>query len=101
MKKFVFAFALILGLNTMVSFAEDKVTTTTVSEIDLQYIPVDVNSLPERIQEKLALNYPWFVVNSASVHTTSQKKQIYKVVLLDPENMEYCVYLKENGEILD
>lgn len=101
MKKFVFAFALIMGLNTLVSFAEDKVTTATVSEVELHYIPVDVNTLPKLIQDKLAMNYPWFVVNSASVCITTQKKHIYKVTLLDPENMEYCIFLSENGEELE
>lgn len=101
MKKFVFAFALIMGLNTIVSFADDKVTTTEVSESELQYIPVGFNDLPRNVRDKLALNYPWYVVNSVSVCMTKQKKSIYKVVLLDPENFEYSVYLNDKGEEFD
>ncbi len=101
MEKFVYTLIMVMGLSTTVAFADDKVTEDIDWALTQTYIPVGLDTLPENVEEVLALGFPCFVVNSVELTHTKGHKAVYKVVLSDPENFETTLYITEKGELLD
>lgn len=100
MEKIMYTLIMVMGLNTTIAFADDKVVEDIDWALTLNYIPVEVDRLPKNVQEILALGFPCFVVNSVELTQVKSHKTVYKVVLLDPENFETVLYITDKGQIL-
>lgn len=102
MKNFVFIFIMILSLGTVEAFADDKSTTELEMTLSAdKYTSIDVKDLPEDIQAVLAMDYSYCTVSSADAKSVGKGEIVFKVTLLDQENMEETVLLSEKGEILE
>ena len=96
MKKLFVAAALVMGLGTSATFADnfmvDSVTVTMIND----FTPIEVKDLPAAVTEAIAKNFAESTVKEAA----EDGSKTYQVVLTDKEGTESTVFFNEKGEIL-
>lgn len=101
MKKLFVAVALVMGVGTTVAFAADNQTTTASVAVAVNdFIPVEVDDLPQAVKDTLAKDYADYMVKEAAVEANEDGTQTYKVTLTAQDDTEQTVLLSENGEVL-
>lgn len=102
MKKVLVTLAMILGVSTFATFAQEvsqpvteNATETTVQQDE--FVKMDPSALPQTLLEKLATTYEGASVKEAYVKETEGKK-IFKLILVTTDEKEMEVILDENGE---
>ena len=101
MKKLFVAVALVMGVGTTVAFAADNQTTTASVAVAVNdFVPVEVDDLPQAVKDTLAKDYADYMVKEAAVETNEDGTQTYKVTLTAQDDTEQTVLLSENGEVL-
>lgn len=102
MKKVLVTLAMILGVSTFATFAQEvsqpvteNATETTVQQD--KFVKMDPSALPQTLLEKLAATYEGASVKEAYVKETEGKK-IFKLILVTTDEKEMEVILDENGE---
>ena len=99
MKKLFVAAALVMGLGTSATFADnfmvDSVTVTMIND----FTPIEVKDLPAAVQEAITKNYA-STIKEAAVEANEDGTKTYKVVLTDEEGTESTVLFSESGEVL-
>ena len=101
MKKLFVAVALVMGLGTTVAFAADNQTTTASVAVAVNdFVPVEVDDLPQAVKDTLAKDYADYMVKEAAVEANEDGTQTYKVTLTAQDDTEQTVLLSENGEVL-
>ena len=102
MKKMIFTLAMIMGLGTTATFANNIYTSVEVSVQNDEFSPIEVKDLPQAVQETLAKNFEGQTVKAAAVATNEEAgTTTYKVTLENTEGAETTVYLSDKGEILE
>ena len=100
MKKSFVAVALVMGLGTTVSFAENLTSgVETVMAVN-DFTPIEVKDLPAAVTEAIAKNFAESTVKKAAVEAAEDGSKTYQVVLTDKEGAESTVFFNEKGEIL-
>ena len=98
MKKLFVAVALVMGVGTTVAFAADNQTTAASVAVAVNdFVPVEVDDLPQAVKDTLAKDY---AVKEAAVEANEDGTQTYKVTLTAQDDTEQTVLLSENGEVL-
>lgn len=101
MKKLFVAIALVMGVGTTVAFAADNQTTTASVAVAVNdFVPVEVDDLPQAVKDTLAKDYADYMVKEAAVEANEDGTQTYKVTLTAQDDTEQTVLLSENGEVL-
>ena len=101
MKKLFVAVALVMGVGTTVAFAADNQTTAASVAVAVNdFVPVEVDDLPQAVKDTLAKDYADYMVKEAAVEANEDGTQTYKVTLTAQEDTEQTVLLSENGEVL-
>ena len=81
MKKLFVAAALVMGLGTSATFADnfmvDSVTVTMIND----FTPIEVKDLPAAVQEAITKNYAESTIKEAAVEANEDGTKTYKVVL--------------------
>lgn len=101
MKKLFVAVALVMGVGTTVAFAADNQTTTASVAVAVNdFVPVEVDDLPQAVKDTLTKDYADYMVKEAAVEANEDGTQTYKVTLTAQDDTEQTVLLSENGEVL-
>lgn len=101
MKKLFVAVALVMGVGTTVAFAADNQTTAASVAVAVNdFVPVEVDDLPQAVKDTLAKDYADYMVTEAAVEANEDGTQTYKVTLTAQDDTEQTVLLSENGEVL-
>lgn len=101
MKKLFVVVALVMGVGTTVAFAADNQTTTASVAVAVNdFVPVEVDDLPQAVKDTLAKDYADYMVKEAAVEANEDGTQTYKVTLTAQDDTEQTVLLSENGEVL-
>ena len=101
MKKLFVAVALVMGVGTTVAFAADNQTTTASVAVAVNdFVPVEVDDLPQAVKDTLAKDYADYMVKEAAVEANEDGPQTNKVTLTAQDDTEQTVLLSENGEVL-
>lgn len=101
MKKLFVAVALVMGVGTTVAFAADNQTTAASVAVAVNdFVPVEVDDLPQAVKDTLAKDYADYMVKEAAVEANEDGSQTYKVTLTAQDDTEQTVLLSENGEVL-
>ena len=101
MKKLFVAVALVMGVGTTVAFAADNQTTAASVAVAVNdFVPVEVDDLPQAVKDTLAKDYADYMVKEAAVQANEDGTQTYKVTLTAQDDTEQTVLLSENGEVL-
>ena len=101
MKKLFVAVALVMGVGTTVAFAADNQTTAASVAVAVNdFVPVEVDDLPQAVKDTLAKDYADYMVKEAAVEANEDGTQKYKVTLTAQDDTEQTVLLSENGEVL-
>ena len=101
MKKLFVAVALVMGVGTTVAFAADNQTTAASVAVAVNdFVPVEVDDLPQAVKDTLAKDYADYMVKEAAVEANEDGTQTYKVTLTAEDDTEQTVLLSENGEVL-
>lgn len=101
MKKLFVAVALVMGVGTTVAFAADNQTTTASVAVAVNdFVPVEVDDLPQAVKDTLAKDYADYMVKEAAVEANEDGTHTYKVTLTAQDDTEQTVLLSENGEVL-
>ena len=101
MKKLFVAVALVMGVGTTVAFAADNQTTAASVAVAVNdFVPVEVDDLPQAVKDTLAKDYADYMVKEAAVEANEDGTQTYKVTLTAQDDTEQSVLLSENGEVL-
>lgn len=101
MKKLFVAVVLVMGVGTTVAFAADNQTTTASVAVAVNdFVPVEVDDLPQAVKDTLAKDYADYMVKEAAVEANEDGTQTYKVTLTAQDDTEQTVLLSENGEVL-
>ena len=101
MKKLFVAVALVMGVGTTVAFAADNQTTAASVAVAVNdFVPVEVDDLPQAVKDTLAKDYADYMVKEAAVEANEDGTQTYKVTLTAQDDTEETVLLSENGEVL-
>ena len=101
MKKLFVAVALVMGVGTTVAFAADNQTTAASVAVAVNdFVPVEVDDLPQAVKDTLAKDYADYMVKEAAVEANDDGTQTYKVTLTAQDDTEQTVLLSENGEVL-
>lgn len=101
MKKLFVAVALVMGVGTTVAFAADNQTiAASVAVAVNDFVPVEVDDLPQAVKDTLAKDYADYMVKEAAVEANEDGTQTYKVTLTAQDDTEQTVLLSENGEVL-
>ena len=101
MKRLFVAVALVMGVGTTVAFAADNQTTTASVAVAVNdFVPVEVDDLPQAVKDTLAKDYADYMVKEAAVEANEDGTQTYKVTLTAQDDTEQTVLLSENGEVL-
>ena len=101
MKKLFVAAALVMGVGTTVAFAADNQTTAASVAVAVNdFVPVEVDDLPQAVKDTLAKDYADYMVKEAAVEANEDGTQTYKVTLTAQDDTEQTVLLSENGEVL-
>ena len=100
MKKLFVAVALVMGVGTTVAFAADNQTTAASVAVAVNdFVPVEVDDLPQAVKDTLAKDYADYMVKEAAVEANEDGTQTYKVTLTAQDDTEQTVLLSENGEV--
>ena len=90
-----------MGVGTTVAFAADNQTTTASVAVAVNdFVPVEVDDLPQAVKDTLAKDYADYMVKEAAVEANEDGTQTYKVTLTAQDDTEQTVLLSENGEVL-
>ena len=101
MKRLFVAVALVMGVGTTVAFAADNQTTAASVAVAVNdFVPVEVDDLPQAVKDTLAKDYADYMVKEAAVEANEDGTQTYKVTLTAQDDTEQTVLLSENGEVL-
>lgn len=101
MKKLFVAVALVMGVGTTVAFAADNQTTAASVAVAVNdFVPVEVDDLPQAVKDTLAKDYADYMVKEAAVEANEDGTQTYKATLTAQDDTEQTVLLSENGEVL-
>lgn len=101
MKKLFVAVALVMGVGTTVAFAADNQTTAASVAVAVNdFVPVEVDDLPQAVKDTLEKDYADYMVKEAAVEANEDGTQTYKVTLTAQDDTEQTVLLSENGEVL-
>jgi len=101
MKKLFVAVALVMGVGTTVAFAADNQTTAASVAVAVNdFVPVEVDDLPQAVKDTLAKDYADYMVKEVAVEANEDGTQTYKVTLTAQDDTEQTVLLSENGEVL-
>lgn len=101
MKKLFVVVALVMGVGTTVAFAADNQTTAASVAVAVNdFVPVEVDDLPQAVKDTLAKDYADYMVKEAAVEANEDGTQTYKVTLTAQDDTEQTVLLSENGEVL-
>lgn len=101
MKKLFVAVALVMGVGTTVAFAADNQTTAASVAVAVNdFVPVEVDDLPQAVKDTLAKDYADYMVKEAAVEANEDGTQTYKITLTAQDDTEQTVLLSENGEVL-
>ena len=102
MKRIVFTLALIMGFGLATSIASSNVTVDhDITRSVEGFTPIEVRSLPDEVQDVLAIEFAEFSVTAAEVGRTYNGEANYKVMLLNQENVEDVIVFSEKGEIVE
>ena len=92
---------MVIGVGTTVAFAADNQTTTASVAVAVNdFVPVEVDDLPQAVKDTLAKDYADYMVKEAAVEANEDGTQTYKVTLTAQDDTEQTVLLSENGEVL-
>ena len=101
MKKLFVAVALVMGVGTTVAFAADNQTTAASVAVAVNdFVPVEVDDLPQAVKDTLAKDYADYMVKEAAVEANEDGTQTYKVTLTAQDYTEQTVLLSDNGAVL-
>lgn len=101
MKKLFVAVALVMGVGTTVAFAADNQTTTASVAVAVNdFVPVEVDDLPQAVKDTLAKDYADYMVKEAAVEANEDGTQTYKVTLTAQDDTEQTVLLSLNSATL-
>ena len=101
MKKLFVAVALVMGVGTTVAFAADNQTTAASVAVAVNdFVPVEVDDLPQAVKDTLAKDYADYMVKEAAVEANEDGTQTYKVTLTAQDDTEQTVLFSEYGEVL-
>lgn len=90
-----------MGVGTTVAFAADNQTTAASVAVAVNdFVPVEVDDLPQAVKDTLAKDYADYMVKEAAVEANEDGTQTYKVTLTAQDDTEQTVLLSENGEVL-
>lgn len=96
MKKLFVAVALVMGVGTTVAFAADNQTTAASVAVAVNdFVPVEVDDLPQAVKDTLAKDYADYMVKEAAVEANEDGTQTYKVTLTAQDDTEQTVLLSE------
>lgn len=99
MKKLFVAVALVAGLSTSVSFANNMTTNNVqVEKVTDEYTLIEVKDVPQAIQDAVAKNYANSAIKEAHVKTSEDGSKIYKIILINGEQTESIILFNETGE---
>ena len=94
MKKLFVAVALVMGVGTTVAFAADNQTTAASVAVAVNdFVPVEVDDLPQAVKDTLAKDYADYMVKEAAVEANEDGTQTYKVTLTAQDDTEQTVLL--------
>ena len=97
MKKLFVAVALVMGVGTTVAFAADNQTTAASVAVAVNdFVPVEVDDLPQAVKDTLAKDYADYMVKEAAVEANEDGTQTYKVTLTAQDDTEQTVLLSDN-----
>ena len=89
MKKLFVAVALVMGVGTTVAFAADNQTTAASVAVAVNdFVPVEVDDLPQAVKDTLAKDYADYMVKEAAVEANEDGTQTYKVTLTAQDDSE-------------
>lgn len=99
MKKLFVAVALVAGLGTSVSFANDttRANMETVVLAD-DYTLIELKDVPQAIQDAVAKNYANYTIKEAHVKADKNGVNTYKLILINADQSEIIVLFNEAGE---
>lgn len=101
MKKIIAALMMFMGIGNLLAYNADDTNGRSIPEkIYKSFTCIGVSELPSNISEILYFEFKDYIVKSVEVKTVSGKN-IYMITLLDAENFEYCIYIDEEGTILE
>ena len=102
MKKLFVAVALVMGVGTTSSFRSRQPDNSkaSVAVAVNDFVPVEVDDLPQAVKDTLAKDYADYMVKEAAVEANEDGTQTYKVTLTAQDDTEQTVLLSENGEVL-
>ena len=76
MKKLFVAVALVMGVGTTVAFAADNQTTAASVAVAVNdFVPVEVDDLPQAVKDTLAKDYADYMVKEAAVEANEDGTQ--------------------------
>lgn len=101
MKKLFVAVALVMGVGTLVAFANNSmlVKSEIITMVN-DFTPIEVKDLPAAVQEAITKNYAESTIKEAAVEAKEDGTKTYKVVLTDKEGTESTVLFSESGEVV-
>jgi len=101
MKKLFVAVALVAGLGTSVSFANNttNINMVTVVLAD-EYTLIELKDVPQAIQDAVAKNYANSAIKEAHVKANEDGTKTYKLILINADQSEIIVLFNEAGEEL-
>ncbi len=103
MKKLFAIFALVMGLGTA-AFATTVFSTSSIESpvmVSLNdFKPIELEDLPQPVQDALAKDYAELQVKSAAVELNEETgTSTYQVTLIDADGNESTVLFNEKGEV--
>ena len=101
MKKMIFTLAMVLGLGTTVTFADNVNTNVEVTTPADEFTTIEVKDLPQVVQDTLTKDFAGQTLKTASVAVNKETgTSTYKVTLASEDGTETTVLLTDKGEVL-
>ena len=99
MKKLFVAVALVMGLSTSVTLANNIWTNRVETVISTdEYIQIELKYVPQTIMDAITKNYEGNTIKEAYVKTAEDGTKTYKIILIDGEETETIVLFNDKGE---
>ena len=101
MKKLFVAVALVMGLSTSVTLANNIWTNRVETVISTdEYIQIELKYVPQTIMDAITKNYEGNTIKEAYVKTAEDGTKTYKIILIDGEETETIVLFNDKGETM-
>ena len=99
MKKLFVAVALVMGMGASVALADN--TTCNKAEIVRvadEYVVIELKDVPQAVQDAVSKNYEGSTIKEAHAKTTEEGTKIYKLILVNDEQVESIILFNDKGE---